>query len=78
MKTMIRVAAGISAVMFMGVATNCSPAPYEVQHVYYHHTYHNDSNYSGSRYTPTYSGSVNYTPPGYPTPARSFEPVQRF
>ena len=50
MKTMIRIAAAILTVSFVGLSTNCGPTyyPVEVNHVYHHsyRTYDNSSSYS--------------------------------
>jgi len=75
MKTMIRIAAGMVAALFVGVSTNCAQPRYVVHDVYRYDHY---PNYSPRRtYTPpTNYGNVNYTPSSYG--ARSFEPVERF
>jgi hypothetical protein len=78
MKTMIRTAAAVSAVLFAIVSTNCSPTAYVVHDVYrYHYRDSNDyGNYNQSRFSTTHYGNVNYAP--YGTPPRSFVPMQAY
>jgi len=78
MKTMIRIAAAASVVLFAVVSTQCAPQAYVVHDVYRYH--YNDSDesrhYKQTRYSTTNYSNQNYAP--YGTPPRSFVPMQSF
>ena len=73
MKTMIRIAGGLMAASFVGLSTNCSHTPVQVEHIRYVNRYHY---YDRDHDSSWYRGNVYYTP-GI-THAESFEPVERF
>jgi hypothetical protein len=78
MKTMIRIATAVSALLFVLATTHCSPNAYVVHDVYrYHYRDSNEGrNYNQGSYSTTHYGNVDYAP--YGTPARSFVPVEGY